>query len=190
MGWQMPSKTGVSSRCLLLFSAARRPDSSDVRRGPVFSGDSRMLPHPHYRFHAPMTFFEISHYMTPRPPARPARDLAGPAATTSRVIRGGSYLCHEPYCFRYRAAGAQPHLSRDGQLVVHHDAHFTDGTLPSSCGRPITPMAIGQLHAAGLQVMAPHPNGPAEAARFRAAGADLVASDDPRLLVALIERSA
>jgi hypothetical protein len=50
-------------------------------------------------------------------------------------------------------------------------------------------MAIGQLHA-GLQVMAPHPNGPAEAARFREAGADLVASHDPRLLVALIERSA
>ena len=58
------------------------------------------------------------------------------------------------------------------------------------CGRPITPMAIGQLHAAGLQVMAPHTNDPAEAERFREAGADLVASDDPRLLVALIERSA
>ncbi|MEJ7802547.1 MAG: hypothetical protein WKH68_04145 [Candidatus Limnocylindria bacterium] len=51
-------------------------------------------------------------------------------------------------------------------------------------------MAIAQLHAAGLQVMAPHTNDPAEAERFREAGADLVASDDPRLLVALIERSA
>ncbi len=51
-------------------------------------------------------------------------------------------------------------------------------------------MAIGQLHAAGLQVMAPHTNDPAEAERFREAGADLVASDDTRLLVALIERSA
>jgi len=82
------------------------------------------------------------------------------------------------------------HLSRDGQLVVHRDAHFTDGTLPPSLWAANTPMAIGQLHAAGLQVMAPHTNDPAEAERFREAGADLVASDDPRLLVALIERSA
>lgn len=42
--------------------------------------------------------------MTPRPPAHPARDPAGPAAGTSRVIHGGSYLCHESYCVRYRVA--------------------------------------------------------------------------------------
>lgn len=53
------------------------------------------------------------------------------------------------------------------------------------CARPITPMAIGRLHAAGLQVMTPHTNDPAEAERFYEAGADLIASDDPRLLVAL-----
>ncbi len=28
----------------------------------------------------------------------------GPKAGTQRVIRGGSYLCHESYCFRYRVA--------------------------------------------------------------------------------------
>ena len=31
-------------------------------------------------------------------------DPRGPAMATSRVMRGGSYLCHESYCFRYRVA--------------------------------------------------------------------------------------
>jgi glycerophosphoryl diester phosphodiesterase len=53
------------------------------------------------------------------------------------------------------------------------------------CTRPIGPRIIAQLHAAGLLVMTPHTNSPAEAERFRRAGADVIASDDPRLLVAL-----
>ncbi|NEC06376.1 formylglycine-generating enzyme family protein [Streptomyces sp. SID7909] len=31
-------------------------------------------------------------------------DPAGPATGTAKVIRGGSYLCHESYCNRYRVA--------------------------------------------------------------------------------------
>jgi len=58
------------------------------------------------------------------------------------------------------------------------------------CARPVTSTTIAQLHAAGLQVMTPHTNDLIEAERFRDAGADLVASDDPRLLVALTERTS
>ena len=30
------------------------------------------------------------------------RDPAGPPTGTARVMRGGSYLCHDSYCRRYR----------------------------------------------------------------------------------------
>lgn len=58
------------------------------------------------------------------------------------------------------------------------------------CARPIGPGVIAGLHAAGLLVMTPHTNSPVEAERFRRAGADLVASDDPRLLAEVIRRAA
>jgi formylglycine-generating enzyme required for sulfatase activity len=39
-------------------------------------------------------------YYTESPPDNPA----GPASGTSRVMRGGAYLCHDSYCHRYRVA--------------------------------------------------------------------------------------
>lgn len=54
------------------------------------------------------------------------------------------------------------------------------------CARPITATAVAQLHAADLEVMTPHTNDPMEAQRFCSLGADLIASDDPRLLSALV----
>ena len=38
------------------------------------------------------------------------RDPAGPASGERRVIRGGSYLCHESYCFRFRVAARSANL--------------------------------------------------------------------------------
>jgi formylglycine-generating enzyme required for sulfatase activity len=34
----------------------------------------------------------------------PRNNPRGPRADTHRVMRGGSYLCHESYCYRYRVA--------------------------------------------------------------------------------------
>lgn len=53
------------------------------------------------------------------------------------------------------------------------------------CFRPITPELIDALHAADLLVMTPHTNDPNEARAFVNIGVDVVASDDPRVLVPL-----
>lgn len=52
------------------------------------------------------------------------------------------------------------------------------------CFRPLDANIVGALHDAGLLVMAPHTNDPAEAREFAAIGIDVLATDDPRVLVA------
>jgi sulfatase modifying factor 1 len=51
------------------------------------------------------------------PPGR-QRDPSGPAHGERRAMRGGSYLCHESWCFRYRVAarGASPPEACTGHL--------------------------------------------------------------------------
>jgi sulfatase modifying factor 1 len=37
-----------------------------------------------------------------RPPTAPTSNPQGPAHAANRILRGGSYLCHDSYCNRYR----------------------------------------------------------------------------------------
>jgi glycerophosphoryl diester phosphodiesterase len=52
------------------------------------------------------------------------------------------------------------------------------------CFRPLDANIVAALHDAGLLVMAPHTNDPAEARAFATIGIDVLATDDPRVLVA------
>jgi glycerophosphoryl diester phosphodiesterase len=53
------------------------------------------------------------------------------------------------------------------------------------CFRPIEAPLVDALHGANLQVMTPHTNDAAEAGYFASIGVDVIASDDPRILVPL-----
>ena len=52
------------------------------------------------------------------------------------------------------------------------------------CFRPLDVTIVDGLHNAGLLVMAPHTNDPREAQAFADIGIDVIATDDPRVLVA------
>jgi glycerophosphoryl diester phosphodiesterase len=53
------------------------------------------------------------------------------------------------------------------------------------CFRPVDAALVDGLHAAGLVVMTPHTNDPVEAREFLNVGVDVIASDDPRVLLPL-----
>ena len=55
-------------------------------------------------------FFDPRYYDGP-----PSTDPTGPAAGSSRVLRGGSYLCHASYCNRYRNS-ARSHNTPDSSM--------------------------------------------------------------------------
>jgi glycerophosphoryl diester phosphodiesterase len=58
-------------------------------------------------------------------------------------------------------------------------------TYAHPCFRPLDAPLLHGLHTAGLIVMSPHTNDPAEARAFAAAGVDVIASDDPSVLAGL-----
>jgi len=53
------------------------------------------------------------------------------------------------------------------------------------CFRPIERSLIDAFHAANLKVMTPHSNDAAEVRRFAEIGVDVIASDDPRIILPL-----
>jgi glycerophosphoryl diester phosphodiesterase len=59
-----------------------------------------------------------------------------------------------------------------------------DARYAHPCFRPLDVNIVDALHDAGLLVMAPHTNDPAEAHAFATIGIDVLATDDPRVLVA------
>jgi glycerophosphoryl diester phosphodiesterase len=59
-----------------------------------------------------------------------------------------------------------------------------DARYAHPCFRPLDASVVAALHDAGLLVMAPHTNDPAEARAFATIGIDVLATDDPRVLVA------
>lgn len=59
-----------------------------------------------------------------------------------------------------------------------------DARYAHPCFRPLDAAIVDALHRAGLLVMAPHTNDPEEASAFADIGIDVLATDDPRVLVA------
>jgi glycerophosphoryl diester phosphodiesterase len=53
------------------------------------------------------------------------------------------------------------------------------------CFRPIDAALVDEVHHTGLQVMTPHTNDAAEARSFAELGVNVIASDDPRILLPL-----
>jgi glycerophosphoryl diester phosphodiesterase len=75
-------------------------------------------------------------------------------------------------------------LGWDGQRMI--DACNALGAVYAHpCFRPIDTELINRFHAAGLKVMTPHTNNPIEAHYFVKIGVDVIASDDPRILLRL-----
>lgn len=62
------------------------------------------------------------------------RDPVGPTSGTSRVLRGGSYLCHESYCWRYRVDSRSMNTpdSSSGNVGFRVARSLTRDTAPST----------------------------------------------------------
>jgi glycerophosphoryl diester phosphodiesterase len=70
------------------------------------------------------------------------------------------------------------------QDMLHTCASYGT-TYAHPCFRPVDHAMVDAFHAAGLLVMTPHTNDAEEAREFARIGVDVIASDDPRILVGL-----
>jgi glycerophosphoryl diester phosphodiesterase len=120
------------------------------------------------------------------------------AAALTEVVRSGAAQDVDLIVGSFRTdlvAGVREQLPRVPSSILFGSGWDVDGMIARChtlgvpyvhpCFRPIEAEMIQNLHQAGLVVMTPHTNDPAEANRFVNIGADVVASDDPRILVAL-----
>jgi glycerophosphoryl diester phosphodiesterase len=89
-----------------------------------------------------------------------------------RELRAGA--ADVPRSVLFRRTGAAEMIQTCAELGARY-AH--------PCFRPLDAATVDALHAAGLLVMAPHTNDVAEARAFAALGIDVLATDDPRVLV-------
>ena len=70
-------------------------------------------------------------FATAHPAERPLVDPAGPPFGTDRVVKGGSFLCADNYCQRYRPAARRPQMidtgmSHIGFRTVRREDHTRD----------------------------------------------------------------
>jgi glycerophosphoryl diester phosphodiesterase len=114
-------------------------------------------------------------------------DLLRTAAGNGVDVIGGSFL---PRLVADLARG-QPSVPRsvlfartslENMLATCREL---DARYAHPCFRPVDRAMVDALHEAGLQVMTPHTNDPAEAREFARIGVDVIASDDPRVLAQL-----
>ena len=74
-------------------------------------------------------------------PAGLRRDPIGLESSERRVIRGGSYLCHESYCFRFRVAARSANLpeATAGHMGFRCAADARPDDIPTDPSRKETP---------------------------------------------------
>jgi glycerophosphoryl diester phosphodiesterase len=112
--------------------------------------------------------------------------LAGSGAADGVELISGSF---DPTLVR-ELRGSAPNVprsvlfSRTTTLKMIEVCASVGARYAHPCFRPLDGKIVDALHEAGLLVMAPHTNDPAEGRAFADLGIDVLATDDPRVLVA------
>jgi glycerophosphoryl diester phosphodiesterase len=112
--------------------------------------------------------------------------LAGSGAADGVELISGSF---DPTLVR-ELRGSAPNIprsvlfSRTTTLTMIEVCAAVGARYAHPCFRPLDGNVVDGLHDAGLLVMAPHTNDPAEAGAFAKIGIDVLATDDPRVLLA------